>query len=79
MGALVAKLLVLSHNLPRGTEEVHRMSQSDFLVSAPRLEPRRFKMCSSNAMHSVIKVFCFVCGGKSFEVSYQVKQEMKYN
>jgi hypothetical protein len=79
MGALVPKLLVLSHNFPRGTEEKYRMLQSGFLVSAPRLEPRRFKMCSSNAKHSVIKVFCFVCGGKSFEVSYQVKQELKYN
>lgn len=64
MGALVAKLLVLSHSLPRGTKEECRMSQSDFSVSAPRLEPRRFKMCSSNAKHSVIKVLCFVFGGK---------------
>jgi hypothetical protein len=77
--ALVAKLLVLSHNLPRGTEEEYRMPQWDFLVSVQRLELRRFKMCNSNAKHSVIKVFRFVCGGKSFEVSYQVKQEMKYN
>jgi hypothetical protein len=79
MGALVAKLLVLSHNLPRGTEEEYVMSQSDFLVSAPRLELRRFKICSSNANHSVIKVFCFVCGGKIFKVSYQAKQELKYS
>jgi hypothetical protein len=26
-------------------------------------------MCSSNARQLVIKVFCFVCGGKSFEVN----------
>jgi len=73
MGALVAQMLVLSHSLPRRTEEEYRMSQSDFLVFAPRLEPRRFKICSSNARHSLINVSCFVCGEKSFEVSYQVK------
>jgi hypothetical protein len=54
--------------LPRATEEKYRMSQLVFLVYGPRLEPRRFKMCSCNDKHSV-KVFCFECGEKSFESS----------
>lgn len=77
MGALVAQMLLLSHSLPRGPEEEYRMSQSDVLVCEPRSEPRTLKMCRSNAKHSLIKVSCFVCGEKSFEVSYQVKQELK--